>query len=253
MRPQQASRRTRQSSLSDPAADPRRLARNAPISDTDTLPPYPGPRTQQEAPLTRIPSIGGGTRTSSDSQRSTRRGLSSEITSAVEVDPASRDRTSSKVGRSEKPLTDTQSRHQSSRDQPRHSTARRDESTEKESGGQRLTLSNLLTKFVAFGDDQYDNIASFCEYHPAIWDEDLKGVQSLIANYLRRGDTDQARRLAQRLLMLTLTWRKSSTPADQQRWLNRLGRSTQLQDELDEKVDVLLASLERASAKPAKR
>ena len=81
------------------------------------------------------------------------------------------------------------------------------------------------------------------ENNPEIWDEDRGVLQTAIRYYLQREEADRARRLAQRLVMLTFSSTGSETPEDQQEWLNRLSRSSRLQKELNEKIDIVLRSL----------
>lgn len=235
-------RQQRQPGLSSPAANTRRPARDTPVSEPDYQALSSTSRPRQEAPLSRVSSTEQGSRTSTDSQRGTRRAPSSSITSVSEVDPADDDQSPRRIRSSEEPRTETQPRYRSSRDEPRRPITR-EEDTAGSDSAPRPTLSALLTKFVSFSESQYDSIATFCEHHPEIWDEDTGDLQRSTRYYLRRGDTERAQCQAQRLLMLTLSRRGSKSREDQQRWLSRLSRNTRLQEELDENVETLLAKL----------
>lgn len=102
----------------------------------------------------------------------------------------------------------------------------------------------LLTKFLAYGDDQYDSIASFCDNTPAIWEEDADTLQPIIHHYLRKEDFSRARRVAQRLLMLSFKWRKSATSTDQLNWLRSLSRSRELREQLDRSAGTVLENMQ---------
>lgn len=273
IRPQEASRQQRQSRLSDPRGDPgprdvygeplqtpassyaeqtSNARRSAPVAHSDHQSLRPIPRDQQGLLLTRISSVEGGSTTSNDSQRGGRRDLPSVVTSSGAGEPDDRDRSSRTTRTSGESATEMQSRNRSSRHTPRHSAAREGENA-RDAGAPSSSLSPLLTKFVAFSDNQYDSIASFCKFNPAIWEEDPSVLRTLTRNGLDRGDTDRARRLAQRFLMLNLSWRRSKTTADQQRWLSKLGQDTSLQDQLEEHIDILIARLEQVDMEAVER
>ncbi|KAK5082746.1 hypothetical protein LTR05_006626 [Lithohypha guttulata] len=114
------------------------------------------------------------------------------------------------------------------------------QSSEREINQARRALSPLMNKFLAFGYDQYDSLASFVSNSPDILKENPNTLQSLIISCLRRGEAANARRYAQRLLMLRTTWHKS---------LAKLSRDTQLQKELDEMVDKVLEKLGEQTAR----
>ncbi|KAK5096556.1 hypothetical protein LTS08_007429 [Lithohypha guttulata] len=114
------------------------------------------------------------------------------------------------------------------------------QSSEREASQARRALSPLMNKFLAFEYDQYDSLASFVGNSPDILKENPDTLQPLIVSSLRRGETANARRYMQRLLMLRTTWQKS---------LAKLGRNTQLQKDLDEMVDKVLEKFGEQAAR----
>ncbi|KAK5076876.1 hypothetical protein LTR64_005645 [Lithohypha guttulata] len=114
------------------------------------------------------------------------------------------------------------------------------QSSEREISQARRALSPLMNKFLAFEYDQYDSLASFIGNSPDILKENPNTLQSLIISCLHRGEAANARRYAQRLLMLRTTWHKS---------LAKLSRDTQLQKELDGMVDKVLEKLGEQTAR----
>lgn len=114
------------------------------------------------------------------------------------------------------------------------------QSSEREVSQARRALSPLMNKFLAFEYDQYDSLASFVSNNPDILKKNPDTLQPLIISCLHGGETANARRYAQRLLMLKPTWTKS---------LTKMSRSTRLQKELDEMVDKVLEKLSEQAAR----
>ena len=233
VRSQPTSRGPQQIRLADPIADLRQSTRSRRPSSTDEV--FDSATLQEETAQTRLQPRLERARTSSDSQRSTQRTYSP----ALETYPKARtDVRATDIKRSsEATREDRTSRHVASigGDPPRHSKSRSEEISD-DSRIPPRTLAPILQKLVAFGNDQYDSIASFLNSNSEIWRIDANDLQPEILTCLRRGDEKQAYRLVQRLLML----KGGTSREDRIRWIVRLGRSNADRDEFEEKIELVL-------------
>lgn len=109
----------------------------------------------------------------------------------------------------------------------------------------KLSLSSpLLAKLASYGCDHYGSIATFLINNPAVWNEDQDQLQRLILEYVRRDESDPAKRLAHRLAVFTLSRKKNlATASERQEWLTKLKTSKGLRGELEGAAERILQRL----------
>ncbi|KAK5945604.1 hypothetical protein PMZ80_002809 [Knufia obscura] len=93
-------------------------------------------------------------------------------------------------------------------------------------------IPQLLTYFIGYGEEQFDTCLTFCKKYPSIWDEDFSTLATLVLEYIKRGDEEAARRVAQRYLMLELSSRAKSIEGRIE-WLERRNRKGKDRDEFE--------------------
>lgn len=106
------------------------------------------------------------------------------------------------------------------------------------SSNQTQSLSPMLRKLLSYDIEALDSIASFVRNTPEVLSEKREQLIPLIRDALRQRQIAEAKRIAQRLAMLSLS-------KGDEGWFRAVARSRKAQNELEEAMQKLLKSLAR--------